>query len=150
MPGPNMSILTMRSGVNPVAPSLSNTRPGWVSGDIANLAPSSSAVVIFDLGPNWDQFGSVQVAFLFSPLPGGLSAVTAHSSDNATLTIGQLDVQLGSAFSPTFSGASATLTTPQSCVFKPMARYFILQATNADGTNPHTGAAFVQLCAYPY
>lgn len=145
MPGPQPSILKMRSGVSAVA---AGNGPGWVSGDIASLAASGTATLIFDLGPNWDQYNVVQVGVVPAGPSSGLSGVAAYSSDDVTFSAAA-DVQLNNCWATSFGAISAAITTPQSCAFNPMGRYFILRATNADGANAQGAGAFVQVCAYP-
>ena len=146
MPGPQPSILKMRSGVAAVAGG--GSIPGWVSGDIAGLALSATATIVFDLGPNWDQYNVVQIGVVPAGPSSGLSAVKAFSSDDAVLNAAS-DVALNNCWATAFGVVSAAVNTPQSCAFNPMGRYFIVQATNADGVNAQGAGAFVQLCAYP-
>jgi hypothetical protein len=145
MPGPQPSILKMRSGVAAVG---AGNGPGWVSGDLASLALSATATIVFDLGPNWDQYNVVQLAVVPAGPSSGLTAVKAFSSDDAVLSAAT-DVALNNCWATTFGVISAAVAAPQSCDFSPMGRYFIVQATNADGVNAQGAGAFVQLCAYP-
>ena len=146
MPGPQPSILNMRSGQNAIAP---GNGPGWISGDIAGLALSATATATFDLGPNWDQYNCVQVGVVPAGPSSGLSAVQAFSSDDATFNAAT-DVQLNNVWGATYAAISAAITTPQTCSFAPMGRYFIVRATNADGVNAQGAGAFVRLTAYPF
>lgn len=147
MPGPQPSILKMRSGQNAVAGG--GTIPGWVSGDIASLAAAGTATIVFDLGPNWDQYNCVQVGVVPAGPSSGLSGVSAYSSDDASFNAA-LDVQLNNVWGATFGAISAAVAAPQSTIFAPMGRYFIVRATNADGANSQGAGAFVQICAYPF
>jgi hypothetical protein len=146
MPGPQPSILNMRSGQNAIAV---GNGPGWVSGDIASLALSATATVIFDLGPNWDQYNCVQVGVVPAAPSSGLSAVQAFSSDDAVFSATS-DVQLNNVWGATYGALSAAITTPQTCIFAPMGRYFIVRATNADGVNAQGATAFIRITAYPF
>lgn len=47
------------------------------------------------------------------------------------------------------SGQNA-VATPQTCIFAPMGRYFIVRATNADAVNAQGAGAFVRITAYPF
>lgn len=47
-------VLTMNTGGTQVT--AGGSVPGWVSGDIANLAAGTNTSVYFDLGPQWDQY----------------------------------------------------------------------------------------------
>jgi hypothetical protein len=145
MPGPQPSILKMRSGVAAVA---DGNGPGWVSGGIASLALSATATIVFDLGPNWDQYNVVQLGVVPAGPSSGLSGVAAYSSDDAVFNAAA-DVQLNTCWATSFGAVSAAVNAPQSCAFNPMGRYFIVRATNADGVNAQGAGAFVQLCAYP-
>lgn len=147
MPGPNPSILNMRSGQGAIAPG--GSQFGWVSGDIASLALSATATAIFDLGPNWDQYNCVQVGVVPAGPSSGLSAVQAFSSDDAAFTAAT-DVQLNNVWGATFGAISAAVTTPQTCSFAPMGRYFIVRATNADAVNAQGAGAFLRVTAYPF
>lgn len=147
MPGPQPSILRMRSGQNQIAGG--GTQPGWVSGDIAALAAAGTATVVFDLGPNWDQYNVVQVALVPAGPSSGLNAVAAYSSPDATFNAAvdpQLNYTWATAFGP---AAGAAVATPQAAMFSPMDRYLIVRATNADGVNAQGAGAFVQLAAHP-
>lgn len=146
MPGPQPSILNMRSGQNAVAGG--GSQPGWISGDIASLALSATATLVFDLGPNWDQYNCVQVGVIPAGPSSGLSAVQAFSSDDAAFSAAT-DIQLNNVWGATYGAISAAITTPQTCSFAPMGRYFIVRATNADGVNAQGATAFVRITAYP-
>ncbi|UOF78618.1 hypothetical protein [Bacteriophage sp.] len=146
MPGPQPSILKMRSGAAAVAGG--GTIPGWVSGDIASLAASATATIVFDLGPNWDQYNVVQVGVVPAGPSSGLSGVAAYSSDDAAFNAAQ-DIQLNNVWGATFGAISAAVAAPQTTSFAPMGRYFIVRATNADGANAQGAGAFVAICAYP-
>lgn len=146
MPGPQPSILKMRSGVAAVAGG--GTIPGWISGDIASLAASATATLIYDLGPNWDQYNVVQVGVVPAGPSTGLSGVSVFSSDDATFNAAQ-DVQLNSVWGATFANLVAAITSAQTACFAPMGRYLIVRATNADAVNAQGAGAFVLVCAYP-
>jgi hypothetical protein len=124
MAGINAPIATLKSGTGQRS---AGSGPAWVSGYIASLAALGVATVVFDLGPNFDQYVIVQYAV--SPLgpSSGLSAVAAFSSDTIALDA---------------SG-------PASILARPMGRYFIVQATNADAVNALGAASFVRISAYP-
>src|SRR5574343_1610368 len=145
MPGPQPSILKMRTGVNAVAGG--GTQPGWISGDIAALAASATATMVFDRGPQWGQYNCVQVAVVPAGPSSGLNAVSAFSSDDATFAAAS-DVQLNNVWGATFGAISAAVNAAQSTIFAPMGRYFIVRATNADAVNAQGAGAFVQICAY--
>jgi hypothetical protein len=147
MPGPNVSILKMRSGQNAVAGG--TTQPGWVSGDIAALAAAGTATIVFDLGPNWDQYNVVQLAVVPAGPSSGLSGVSAYSSPEASFSAAA-DPQLNHTWATSFGAAVAAINAPQSAMFSPMDRYLIVRATNADGANAQGAGAFVALAAYPF
>lgn len=139
--------LSLRSGVSAIAGG--GAGPGWVSGEIASLAASGTATVIFDLGPNWQAYGSVQIAVVPAGPSSGLSNVTVRSSDDATFSA-TADPTLNSTNATTFgTGIAASVTTPQSSFVAPMGRFLGVIATNADGVNAQGATAFVQICAYP-
>lgn len=54
-------ILVMETDSTPVT--LGGDQPGWVSGSIANLGIGVTGTMIFDLGPNWDQYGELIATF---------------------------------------------------------------------------------------
>lgn len=147
MPGPQPSILKMRSGQSAVAGG--TTQPGWVNGDIASLAAAGTATIIFDLGPNWDQYNVVQVALVPAGPSSGLSGVAAYSSADPAFSAAA-DPQLNYTWGTSFGAAAAAMSAPQSAMFSPMDRYLIVRATNADGANAQGAGAFVQLAAYPF
>ena len=147
MPGPNPSILNMRSGQNAIAPG--GTQFGWVSGDIASLVALAVATIVFDLGPNWDQYNVVQVGVVPAGPSSGLTAVSVFSSDDATFNAAT-DVQLNNVWATTFGVVSVAIAAPQSSGFSPMGRYLIVRATNVDAVNAQGAAAFVRVTAYPF
>lgn len=146
MPGQQTSILNMRSGQNAVAP---GNGPGWVSGDIASLVALAVATAIFDLGPNWDQYNCVQLHVVPAGPSSGLTAVSAFSSDDATFSAAT-DVQLNNVWGATFAALSVAVAAPQTCIFAPMGRYFIVRATNVDAVNAQGAGAFIRITAYPF
>ena len=147
MPGQQTSILNMRSGQNAVASG--GSMPGWISGDIASLAALQVATAIFDLGPNWDQYNCVQVGIVPAGPSSGLTAVSAFSSDDAAFNAAT-DVQLNNVWGATFAALSVAVAAPQTCIFAPMGRYFIVRATNVDAVNAQGAGAFIRITAYPF
>jgi hypothetical protein len=137
----------MRSGQNAVAGG--TTQPGWVSGDIASLAAAGTATLIFDLGPNWDQYNVVQLGFVPAGPSSGLSGVAVYSSGDAAFNAAA-DPQLNYTWATAVGAASMAINAPQSAMFSPMDRYLIVRATNADGVNAQGAGAFVALAAYPF
>lgn len=147
MPGPNPSILNMRSGQSAVAGG--GTQFGWVSGDIASLVALAVATLVFDLGPNWDQYPVIQVGVMPAAPSSGLSAFQVYSSDDAVFSA-TADLPLNNVWATTLGSISAAVATPQTGSFSPMGRYVIVRATNADAVNAQGAGAFVRVCAYPF
>jgi hypothetical protein len=132
----------MRTGVAAVAGG--TTQPGWVSGDIAALAAAGTATIVFDLGPNWDQYNVVQLAVVPAGPSSGLSGVAVYSSDDTNFNAA-VDPQLNYTWATAVGAASMAIAAPQSAMFTPQSRYMIVRATNADGANAQGAGAFMQL-----
>lgn len=147
MPGPNPSILNMRSGQNAIAGG--GSQFGWVSGDIASLVALAVATIVFDLGPNWDQYPVIQVGVMPAGPSSGLSAFSVSSSDNAVYSAAT-DLPLNNVWATAMGSISVAVAAPQTGSFSPMGRYVIVRATNADAVNAQGAGAFVRLCAYPF
>lgn len=147
MPGNNLPVLTMKSGIGAVSSPLI---PGWVSGDIASLAALGSVNVIFNLGSNWDQYNYLQVAVAVIGPSTGLSAVQVFGS--TTPGIDATSPRLGPIYSVAYTPLSAAITVAggvASAIFRPMGQYVAVSATNADGVSATGAASKITLGAYP-
>jgi hypothetical protein len=124
--------------------------PGWIGGTPANLAPSTSTSISFDLGPNWHQYVVISLAVLPQGPSSGLGncSVTGSSTNsvnsarrlNFANSIGQ--TALYTASIPTASGAAIALLRPQG-------RYVFASMANVDASNPMGAGSKVTLTAYP-
>ncbi|EGK72461.1 hypothetical protein METUNv1_01226 [Methyloversatilis universalis FAM5] len=140
--------ITAASGTNPVV--AGDAMPGWVSGDIANLAPSAGVTVIFDLGPHWDRYGVVSVSVFPQAPSSGLNAVQIYSGPNAsTSSIRRLQHAFGSNWGSTFSNMASANGTNQTHV-RPTGRYVMVYAVNADAANALGASSSVIIAAYPH
>jgi len=142
------AILVMETDVRPVT--AGGNTPGWVSGSIAALGLSASVNCLFDLGPEWNQYTSVN--FCISPIgpSSGLSNVAAFGSDSTTINTSR---RLGFAAANTVnSSLTASMTVANGAVnmlVNPQGRFVFLQATNADGANALGATSKVTLTAFP-
>lgn len=139
--------LVMESDVTPVV--AGGASPGWVSGSLASLAASALAICIFDLGPNWDQYSLASITVLSTSPSSGLSAVQVSGSATPT---SQSSRRMKEAFSAVVGTIYAALTTaggPQSFQVRPIGRFVVVVATNADATNAQGAASKIVLAAYP-
>lgn len=119
---------------------------GWVSGSPASLAASGSVDCIFDLGQDWHQFPTVQVAFV-PVAPSTTSTALAVGSDTAAFNGNRPLVVAASAAAGT--GVAAFTTTAQSWLVRPMGRYFVVRVANTDASNAMGAGAKVTITAYP-
>lgn len=123
--------------------------PGWVSGTIASLAASATVTIVFDLGPYWDQYNSVQMAVNPVGPSSGLTAVQCFSSRTTTPSAVER-LNMGQAVNFNTSSATATVAAGvQSGMFRASARYFCVQATNNDGTNALGASSSVAISVWP-
>jgi hypothetical protein len=140
-------VVMMETGVNPV---IAGNGPGWVSGTPANLAAgtSTNVLVLFDLGPNWQNYTMLQ-AIINGALPSsGLTGFQLFSRDDPAVAI-NMSRRLfqangsGSTISLAITSGSAIGTTA-----RPMGRYLIASMNNADATNAQGTGAKVTLAMY--
>ena len=147
--GLSIPVLVMETNGTPVVSG--GDAAGWVSGTIANLAASTAAQCVFDLGPDWDQYQFCQV--IVSPVgpSTGLNSVGVFSSDTASLNTSRRlrDAQTSATPFSTTNVSLPTSSGTQAGYFRPAGRYMIVQATNSDATNAQGAAAKVTLAAYP-
>ncbi len=148
MPTPAFYVPTLHMRTTDTAVTAGGSVAGWVSGTIASLAASASATMIFDLGPNWDQYPYVTVTVNPQGSSSGLTALQVFGSRTTTDT----DVErLNFAYATSFAGQSVAPTTAngvQSGIYRPAGRYVIVKATNADGTNAQGASASVAVTAH--
>ena len=122
---------------------------GWVSGDIASLAASATAIALFDIGPDWDQYHTITININPVGPSSGLSNIQFSGRDDPTLAIDPLR-RMGPANSTAgqvYSGAVTTAGGPQQFVVRPVGRFVVVSATNADGANPVGAAAHICVVA---
>lgn len=139
-------VLVMETGVNQVP---GGTQAGWVSGNPAGLADGASVNVVFDLGPDWDQYPVIGL----SVQPVGatsLSAISASGSDTVAFNFAR---RLAGAFTPGASPSTlyATITTGAGSAviaLRPMGRYVIVSMTNT-AAGGVMGASKAVLATYP-
>ena len=124
-------------------------RAGWVSGSPSGLAAATSVTVIFDLGPEWDQYGLVDLAFFPVAPSSGFSNVSAAGSDTAALNSARkLQLVASTALGNLFSASLLSTNGALGATARPMGRYVILLLTNADATNALGASSKVTLTAF--
>ena len=141
-------VLVMETGINQVP---GGAQAGWVSGNPAGLADGASVTggVVFDLGPDWDQYPVVGLTML--PVGAtGFSGVSPTGSDSTANNAGR---RLTGAFTSgaTFSQVFATMNSANGSVtiaLRPIGRYVIVTMTNT-AAGGVMGASRVTLAAYP-
>lgn len=137
---------TYRTGQNAVA--ANSSQDGWVSGDPASLAASGTVTALFDLGPNWDNVGLIQVGVTPVAPSSGVTVTVKSSSDT---TIDATDQILNHANGAAIGGAAAvsvTAAAPGSGWFRPMARFLAVVVVNADGVNALGATSFIAVTTY--
>lgn len=139
-------VLVMETGINQVP---GGAQAGWVSGNPAGLADGATATVVFDLGPQWDQYPVIGLSV--QPVGAtGFSAVQAFGSDTTAVNSAR---RLTGGFSA--SGAPSALLASilsadgaSSIALRPMGRYVVVQMTNT-AAGGAMGASKATLAAYP-
>lgn len=142
----NPNIFNARSGVSAVT--ASTPQPGWVGGDISNLAASGTVDVIFDLGANWDSYSKVQVGHTAISLSSGIIVNSVKSSSDATSSTDDISLNTDGATGMSAFGAASGAGS-RSAFFRPMDRYLIINISNADAVNAVGAGASVKITAYP-
>lgn len=121
---------------------------GYISGTPASLAASATVSVWFDLGPEFDQYQGVVVSIAPSGASSGFSAVSAFGGDKVGISTGR---RLNGRYSSTSSTIYASINTSvgqQSFEVRPFGRYFGVQLSNADASNPMDANASVSIAAF--
>ena len=140
----------METGANQVA---GGAAAGWVSGNPASLAASASVTCVFDLGPEWDQYVMLSIAFFPVAPSSGAANLTVYGSDTATHNPARKMSSPATGNNGAAGGwfvASATSSSGSTAgVMRPQGRYVHAVMTNADGSNPMGGPAKITLFAYP-
>ena len=121
--------------------------PGWVTGSFAGAADGAVNDVVFDLGPDWDQYHVLQL--IVQPVGAlSLTNVQTFSSDTSAINMGRRVRDANSATK--FDTINVTLTTSagaQSTMVRPAGRYFFVRGTNTAG-NGAMGATKVIVASY--
>jgi len=123
----------------PVAPA-DGMSPGWKSGQLANLGANATQTVVFDLGPNWNEYRQMM-----------LSIVSTQAITNTTFSVSD-DGQ--NAAHPAYAASLNAVLGPNInaagtwcyCVVID-ARYLILTFTN--GPSAQGATASVRLAVMP-
>lgn len=121
---------------------------GWVSGDVSGLAAASTAVMLFDVGPDWDQYHTITINVNPVGPSSGFSNLQFSGRDDPVAAIDPLR-RMGPANSTAgqvYSGAVTTAGGAQQFVVRPAGRYVVVSLTNADGANAQ-GASHVCVIA---
>jgi hypothetical protein len=113
--------------------------PRWVSGTLASLAISGQAVVIFDLGDDFEQYSVVQISIKGT---AALAGIAEDSSDDGVTKHQSLIATNGSAMSLVLSAAGETTG-----VGMVSGRYLILTLTN--GATAQGAGAMVRVVLNP-
>ncbi len=109
---------------------------------LANLPVNTSAVLVFDLGVDWDQYGWVSIGIQPSTNPTG--SIFAAGSDDGSSANGLLVMASNAEF--WLASAAAGNTICRLC--RPRGRYIRL-TVNAGSTGPQGAASRVYVTAYP-
>ena len=137
-------VLVMETGINQVP---GGAQAGWVSGNPSGLADGASVTIVFDLGPDWDQYTTV--ALTVRPQGGtSLSSIQCTGNDTAVFTPYR---RLKEALASGTGNTSFTINTSSDGLqfyIRPMGRYVMVNTTNTAGGGA-MGASKVTLAAYP-
>lgn len=136
--------LIMETDKNPVAGG--GNQPGWVSGTPAGLAASGTVDIVFDLGPDWDQYRFVQI----SCAPAGPSSGSQLSGRGSDTTTATENRRLSYANSVNLTSVNnVAFSSSVTVVVRPIGRYVIPRWTNTDGINVCGAASKCTIAAYP-
>lgn len=140
-------VMMMRAGVSQVA--AGGQLAGWVSGNPASMAAAATVDCVFDLGPDWDQYGLVSIVMV-STAPAASYQGVAVSGGNTPAYDNALRMGFAnSAGSGSIYVTNVTTTGGGNNVMvRPHGRYVIVKMTN-DAANPQGAGASVSLIAYP-
>jgi hypothetical protein len=144
------AIRVFETDVNQVA--ASNTTGGWISGTPANLADGGTALILFDLGPEWDQY-CIASLMIRSVTATSLSNITASSRDDAVAAVNPsryLRDDTLSGGSPSILFATVTSANAGGAVrLRPAGRYLVVFVTNTATGGVQGASAKVALSLYP-
>ena len=139
-------VLVMETDV--AAVTAGGATPGWVSGSPANLALSASVNCVFDLGPEWAQYGEVAINVLSTGPSTGMQILLRGSDTVAPTTARAMRDVTTTTLRP-LSDPLTTAAAVGSYVVKPCGRYVIAQITNNDAANAQGATSKVTLTAFP-
>lgn len=122
---------------------------GWVSGTPSGLAASATVNCVFDLGPDWDQYGVAAVGVLPIGPSSGMANVQAMGSDNTAPNPARRLKDMAVAGSANSSFAINTSSNGHTFHVRPFGRYLIVSVSNADAANALGAASKVSVAAYP-
>lgn len=138
-------VLVMETGVNPV---VGGGPAGWVSGNPSGLADGATVTVIFDLGPEWDQYPTLQL-IVYPVGAASFTALQVLGSDTSAYIIRRRLRPLNNTGDfATFYNTVPTAGGPAAAYLRPAGRYITVIATNTAGSGA-MGASACTLVAYP-
>lgn len=132
-------VLVMMTGANQVNGGVpGGSQGGWLSGNPASLGSNGVVTSVFDLGPQWNQYGLLQATLKGSQ---AISAVL-HCGDNGTTIVAPLMGvnALGAALSLAGAGFAQALVLPSG-------RY--VHAVVTSGAIAQDATCSVRLTTYP-
>lgn len=141
-----VDVLVMESGSNQIIPNI--TFYGWVSGNLANLQPSTQVDIIFDLGPLWNQYNLLQLSFHITQSIG-INHVHISGNDIQSFNTKRRLCVLSDSNFPEIYDDLTISTGTKSAYFKPMGRFVIIRATNSDTVNSLGVDSGIVLVGYP-
>lgn len=140
-------VVVMETDANPV--SAGGGVAGWVSGSPAALADGAGATVVFDLGPDWQQYVVAQIVVLSTAAGGSLSAIQDYGSDTPGITSARRMKEALAAGSTTTFLTVTSAVGPQAHYVRPIGRYVVMSMTNTATFGAQGAGAKVTLAAYP-
>lgn len=116
-------------------------KPRWISGTIASLAISGAAKLIFDLGPDWHQYGLLAIAVKGN---NAITSITCSASDDAGVSnASPLHSATGAgAVSLALAAAGDALA-----LALPSGQYIVIDVVN--GGTAQAATSNVRITAYP-
>lgn len=140
-------VLAMAAGG--VAVAAGGSVAGWVSGNPANLAAGATVDVIFDLGPDWDQYGLFGI-LMSSKAPATQYTSVQISSGPAPVYDDTLRVNYANStgLNAAYITSATTANGAMEGLFRSKGRYVGVRFQN-EATNPQGAGASCKLSAWP-
>jgi hypothetical protein len=139
-------VLVLETDVNPVV--AGGRSAGWVTGTPALLADGASVNIIFDLGPDWDQY--VIAAFNVRPQGGqSLSGIQCTGSNTVVPDTTRRLKEVGAGAPSNTNLTISTASDGNQFYVRPCGRFLTVTVTNTATFGAQTAASKVVATIFP-